>query len=94
MSARVRTDSRIERVDGVLSTPVDDDIVLLAPILEGYVGLNPIGRRVWELLREPRTVEELCRLLSAEYDASEPEIFEDLVPFLESLEDEQLIRIT
>lgn len=43
---------------------------------EVYFGLNPVGVRVWELLPPAhQTLDEVCRVLAAEY----PEVGEDVI---------------
>jgi Coenzyme PQQ synthesis protein D (PqqD) len=38
-----------------------------------YLGLNEVGRRVWELIETPRDVADVCRTLETEFDVA-PEI--------------------
>jgi hypothetical protein len=50
--------------------------VLYSTEEEVYFGLNPVGVRVWELLPPAsRTLDELCRVLAAEY----PDVGEDVI---------------
>ena len=57
-----------------------------------YYGLDPVGARIWELLKTPRTVAEIRDALLREYDV-EPETCEkDLAALLEKLHEEQLIE--
>ena len=50
----------------VLSSKIDEEIVLLAVDAESYLSLDPVGSRIWELLSEkPSTVDELADLLEA-----------------------------
>ena len=52
--------SVVVRRDGLMTAPVDDEIVILNIESDNYVGLDSIGRAVWELIAEPREVIELC----------------------------------
>ena len=57
-----------------------------------YYGLDPVGARIWELLKAPRTVAEIRDALLEEYDV-EPETCEkDLAALLEKVHEEQLIE--
>jgi hypothetical protein len=50
--------------------------VLYSTEEEVYFGLNPVGVRVWELLPPAhQTLDEVCRVLAAEY----PEAGEDVI---------------
>jgi hypothetical protein len=81
----------VARFPDLMSTPVDKEIVILSLASNHYVGLDQIGRRVWELLEEPKRVEELCRQLTREFDATEEQIAGDVLPFLRQLESEGLV---
>ncbi len=85
--------TRVVRFSELMSAPVDKEIVILSLASNHYVGLDEIGRRVWELLERPRRVDELCRQLTGEFDASEEQIAGDLLPFLGQLESEGLLRV-
>lgn len=65
----------------------------MSPALDGYLAMDAVGRRVWELLETPRTMKELCRQLKDEYDAPLERIEGDLTPFLHRLEEKGLVRV-
>ncbi len=88
----IELNTTIARVEGAQSAAVDQDLVILNLATSHYVALDAIGRRIWELLEEPRRVEDLCRQLSLEFDAAPDQIAADVLPFLEQLRDENLAR--
>jgi hypothetical protein len=81
----------LTRCEGVLTAPVDDEIVLLTPSLKHYVALSPAGRRIWDLLATPHTPAALAARLATEFAASEAEILSDILPFLEELRRDGLV---
>jgi hypothetical protein len=83
----------IVRAAGLLTAPVDDEIVILNPGKDNYVGLNAIGRVVWDLIEQPCEVAELCRSLSRDFDAAPDQIVTDLLPFLAELAEEGIARV-
>jgi Coenzyme PQQ synthesis protein D (PqqD) len=85
--------TRVVRFSELMSAPVDKEIVILSLASNHYVGLDEIGRRVWELLEEPRRVEELCQQLTREFEAPPEQIADDLLPFLCQLENEGLVHV-
>ena len=85
--------SKIVRVDDLMSSPVDDEIVILNMAKNNYIGLDDIGRFIWEILVSPCRVDELCNRLSKDFAATPQEISADVLPFLEELRQEGLIRI-
>lgn len=89
----VELSTRVVRFSELMSAPVDKEIVILSLASNHYVGLDEIGRRVWELLEQPRRVDELCRQLTREFDATEEQIAGDVLPFLSQLENEGLVHV-
>lgn len=71
---------------------MDDDLVLLEQTQSRYYGLDSIGRRIWELLEEPRTIGSLCTTLEAEFDVSFERCRTEVLAFLEQLEAAELVE--
>jgi hypothetical protein len=60
-----------------------------------YFGLNPVGSRVWSLLKEaPKSVAELRQAILAEYDVGYEECDRDLRSLLEALHAHGLIDVS
>ena len=57
-----------------------------------YYGLNPVGARVWSLLRQPRTVREIRDALLSEYEVDRAPCEHDLLALLHALVAERLIE--
>jgi hypothetical protein len=83
----------VVRTAGLLSAPVDDEIVILNPGRDNYVGLDAVGRAVWDLIEQPREVAELCRKLSQDFDAPPEQVAADVLPFLAELTGEGIARV-
>ena len=89
----IELNSLVVRGENILSTPIDNELVILNVAKNNYVGLDEIGLRIWELLEKPIRVAELCKQLSREFDAAPEQIIEDTIPFLADLNDEGLINL-
>lgn len=50
-----------------------------------YFNLGEIGGRIWEILEQPTSVKDLVSILVQEYDVTEEQCLEDIVPFLEKM---------
>lgn len=86
-------DSQLQRVPAVLGSEVADQYVLLSDDLR-YLGLDAVGRRIWDLLEPPRTLGELIARLTDEYDVSSEQCRNDLVHFVQSLTAHGLVTVT
>ena len=69
-----------------------EELVLLGPDGDRYVGLDPVAADVWAALETPRTRAALAEALAAIYDAPAAAIAADIGDMLEELEAEGLIE--
>ena len=76
-----------------LTAAVDDDLVMLDPRRSTYYGLDRVGRRVWDLLDRPRSVDELCAALQDEFSVDAERCRADVLAFLEQLSEAELLEI-
>jgi len=73
--------------------PGSGETVLLSMESAMYYGLDQVGSRIWELVREPIRVSDLRDAITREYDV-EPERCEaDVLGFLRELADKGLIEV-
>jgi hypothetical protein len=89
----IESTSRVVRTEGIMTAPVDDEIVLLNMKGNNYISLDAIGRRIWELLETPIAVNELCQQLAEEFEGTQEQICADVLSFLAELEQEGLVRV-
>lgn len=69
----------------VLSQEVDGETVLLDLAGEAYFGLNEVGSRVWQLLKQDHGFNELLDLLEDEFDVPRDRLEADVADLMESL---------
>jgi hypothetical protein len=55
--------------------------------------LDAVGARIWELIQDPRTVNEIRDALLEEYDVEMERCERDLLAFLDQLAAETLIEV-
>lgn len=48
-------------------------------------GLNPVGRRIWELIQQPITIRQVRDILLQEYDVEPERCTQELLELLEEL---------
>lgn len=85
--------SQVMRTEGIMTAPVDKEIVLLNMQGNNYISLDEIGCRIWELLEKPVSVQELCARLGTEFEGTQEQICTDVLLFLTELESEGLVRV-
>jgi Coenzyme PQQ synthesis protein D (PqqD) len=76
-----------------LSCPLGEESAILNLKNSVYYGMNPVGARVWDLLKQPTSVAELRDVLLEEYEVDEERCSKDLLALLETLRSEGLIEV-
>jgi hypothetical protein len=88
----ITVDSVVSQSQGLVSAPLDQELIILNPKGDNYVGLDNVGRRVWDLLADARVVKDLCLQITAEYQGDAQEITTDILGFLHELQADALIQ--
>jgi hypothetical protein len=76
-----------------VSSDLGDEVAILNLEAGTYYGLDAVGARIWSLIQEPRTVEEIRDVLVSEYEVEPDRCESDLIALLQSLEGEGLIEV-
>ncbi|MBZ5608972.1 MAG: PqqD family peptide modification chaperone [Acidobacteriia bacterium] len=58
-----------------------------------YYGLDPVGRRVWSLMEEPRRVGAIRDVILDEYQVDREKCTRDLLDLLEKLASKRLVEV-
>ncbi|MFN8579069.1 MAG: lasso peptide biosynthesis PqqD family chaperone [Candidatus Sericytochromatia bacterium] len=91
--ANISLSSNIIKNDSLVASELDDGLVMMSLENSSYYGLDPIGKRVWEILEEKTSVENLISKLIEEYDISKDECQKDILELLNSFAKENLIIV-
>jgi hypothetical protein len=76
----------------VLFRLVSDEGVLVNLNTEMYLGLNPVGARMWSVLSEASSIQAAYEQLLREYAVDASELRRDLEEFIAQLHAHQLIE--
>jgi hypothetical protein len=93
MDASLSVHSVVVAAREQVSCPLGEESAILNLKNSVYYGMNPIGTRVWNLLKEPRTVAELRDTLLSEYEVDAKLCERDLLDLLEKMKGEGLIEV-
>jgi hypothetical protein len=69
---------RITLSPDVISQEVSGETVLLDLQSENYFGLDEVGTRIWQLIKETSDLQAIYQTLLEEYDVTEPRLQQDL----------------
>ncbi len=89
----IETTARVVRQAGLMTTSVDDDLIILNMKTSNYIALDEIGRRIWDLIEMPALVCDVCAQLSTEFNAPGAQIEADVIAFLDEMLTEELVHV-
>jgi hypothetical protein len=76
----------------IVSCDLDTERIVLNLGSGIYHSIDGVGRRIWELVQEPRSVREIRDTLIAEFEVEEQQCEADLLAFLCDLESAGLVH--
>ena len=77
----------------VLSQEVSGETVLLDLESESYFGLDAVGTRIWQLIRDSGDLRTVYNTLLEEYEVDEPRLRADLEALITNACEQGLIRL-
>ncbi|MFJ8064747.1 lasso peptide biosynthesis PqqD family chaperone [Psychrobacillus sp. NPDC096426] len=86
-------DQYVTQVEGNIISNMDGETVMLSIKNGKYYNLGVIGGYIWECVQEPVSLKNLIKSIQVEYDVTEEKCKTDLLPFIEKLRNEGLIKI-
>lgn len=90
----VTSDSTVVAKRDLLACTVQNELVILSTTTGTYYGLDAVGKRIWELIQNPMTFEELLRCILDEYEVEPKRCRQDLEKLLGDLATNNLVEIT
>lgn len=83
----------LRRDPKLISAPMDGELVMMSEEADAYYGLGGIGPRIWDLLEQPISLNQLTVQLCEEFDVDEATCREDAAAFIGELINAKLVHI-
>ncbi|GEA05265.1 hypothetical protein KUL42_00260 [Alteromonas sp. KUL42] len=93
MQAPIGKTSLITKNQDIVDASIDGETVMMSLENGEYYGLDPIASMIWDSLHTPLTVDGLIDTLMSEYEVSPETCLKDVLAFLESLRQHNLISV-
>lgn len=87
----ISPDSTIKRNPELVASEIDGETVMMSIDNGEYFGLDTVGSRIWEIIKEPIKVEQLIDILLEEFEVSREQCELDTIDFLNQLFDKKLV---
>ena len=75
----ISLEDRLEIPDTVVSRDLDGEVVILNLESSTYFGLDPVGTRIWTLLKEHGSLAKVSQIMEQEYDGDAASMQGDLL---------------
>ncbi|NEP27986.1 PqqD family peptide modification chaperone [Moorena sp. SIO3I6] len=89
----VTADSRVVATKEQLSADLTGETIILNSKSGVYFGLNAVGASIWNLIQEPKTVNEIRDAILAKYQVEPEQCESDILALLQELQTEGLIEV-
>lgn len=92
-TSKIAEATTIVAVDQCISTVVDEETVILHQDHGEYYSVNRVGTLVWELIQQPKTLEEVSQEIASEYDVGYERCRRDVSDMLSEMANENLVHL-
>ncbi|MDB4834957.1 PqqD family protein [Cyclobacteriaceae bacterium] len=77
----------------ILTTELDDSLMMMSIQAGKYFELNPVSKRIWELVESPQSEAEIVKQLLDEFDVSEEQCKQEVAEHLSILKAKHILLI-
>jgi hypothetical protein len=91
--ASLNSSSKLIRNPEMVFSEMDGEIVMMSIENSEYYGLDPVASRIWELLEQPATIEQLVEKLLAEYEVDYDTCLKDVIAFSDELLEKNILSL-
>jgi hypothetical protein len=91
--AIITPNSVVTRNDDIVAGVVDADVMMMSIESGKYYQLNTSAGRIWDMLEQPRTVSELCEMLSKDFKVTPEGCQKEVLHFLDELVSRKIVKV-
>jgi acetylornithine/succinyldiaminopimelate/putrescine aminotransferase len=89
----ISTGHIITQGEGNIVSDMDGEKVMLSIQNGKYYNLGEMGGVIWDLIKNPITINQIVNSLIAQYEVEQRECEEQVMAFIKMLNDESLIKV-
>ena len=83
----------LKKSEHQVSCNLNDEVAILDLKSALYFGLNNVGAHIWQLLDEPRSVDQICGAVGEQFDVEPAACQADVLRFLAGMQEAGLIDV-
>ena len=85
--------SQITRNNELFYAAAGEELVMMSTEGGNYYGLDPVGRRIWEIIDEPRTVSDICAELLMDFQVPAATCEAEVLAFVKELVEHRVVHV-
>ncbi len=89
----INLETIVSRLSDVFSSEVDGETVMMNIQTGKYTSLNGTGGAIWNLIENPIKISEVCEKLLKEFDVTKEVCENEVLTFVNKLNENKLINI-
>ena len=93
MTREVSLTSVAQRNQDIVEATIEGETVMMSIDTGQYYGLDSVASEIWQMLEQPIKVEAICTQLLQEYDVDTEQCEQDVLAFLQSLQEQNIIDV-
>ena len=93
MKRALHIDSVVARSEGLVTSDLDGEVVMMSIDKGKYYGLDTIASQIWELLETPCSIRTLCDQLLPRYEVGREQGEKDVLAFCQQAQEQDIIRV-
>ncbi|MGE7636529.1 lasso peptide biosynthesis PqqD family chaperone [Peribacillus frigoritolerans] len=90
---QITLEKAIVQSEGNIVSDMDGEKVMLSVQKGKYYNLGKLGGEIWDLMKEPVTIQELVTTLQSQYDVAQTECEKQVTDFINQLLEQGLVKI-
>ena len=83
---------KYQRNNEIIDGTLEENLVMMHIEKGKYFGLNPVGKRIWELLEQPKSTEEITDILLTEFEVTPEQCTAEVQEFLDKMEKSDVVK--
>ncbi|MEI6137646.1 MAG: PqqD family protein [Mariniphaga sp.] len=80
------------RNNEILDGNLEENLVMMDIQKGKYFSLNPVGKRIWEMIEQPKSFDEITDLLQSEFEVTLEQCRSEVIEFLAKMEKSGIIK--
>lgn len=90
---KIKVNTVVSQATGIVAADMDGEKVMLNIEKGKYYCLDAIGSLIWELIEQPHAVQVVVEALLKEYDVEEATCRQDVLEYLNALNEQGLVEL-